>query len=85
MGKQPRHGGFYPDYQLRLMRIGRARYDLSRPVHEVVVLDGAEGRLRNHLLHYNYDTWAQFHAKQRRYANDRGPDTKRARHLAAPS
>ena len=68
VGKQPRHGGFYPDYQLRLMRIGRARYDLSRPVHEVVVLDGAEGRLRNHLLHYNYDTWAQFHAKQQRYA-----------------
>ncbi len=68
VGQQPRHGGFYPDYQLRLLRVGRARYDLSRPVHEVVVLDGAEGRLREHLLHYNYDTWAQFHAKQRRYA-----------------
>ena len=27
----------------------------------------AEGRLRNHLVHFNYDTWAQFHAKQRRY------------------
>ena len=67
VGKQPRHGGFYPDFQLRLMRIGRARYDLSRPVHEVVVLDGAEGQLRNHLVHFNYDTWAQFHAKQRRY------------------
>ena len=43
VGKQPRHGGFYPDPQLRLLRIGRARYDLSRPVHEVVILDGTEG------------------------------------------
>jgi hypothetical protein len=68
VGKQARHGGFYPDYQLRLLRVGRARYDLSRPVHEVVELDGTEGRLSEHLLHYNYDTWRQFHAKQRRYA-----------------
>ncbi|MEZ4768320.1 MAG: glycosyltransferase family 2 protein [Caldilineales bacterium] len=67
VGKQVRHGGFYPDYQLRLLRVGKARYDLSRPVHEVVELDGTQGRLQHHLLHYNYDTWAQFHAKQRRY------------------
>ena len=67
VGQQVRHGGFYPDYQLRLLRVGKARYDLSRPVHEVVELDGSDGRLQNHLLHYNYDTWAQFHAKQRRY------------------
>ena len=66
-GKQVRHGGFYPDYQMRLLRVGKARYDLSRPVHEVVELDGSEGFLQNHLIHYNYDTWAQFHAKQRRY------------------
>ena len=67
VGKQVRYGGFYPDYQLRLLRVGKARYDLGRPVHEVVELDGTEGRLQNHLLHFNYDTWAQFHAKQRRY------------------
>lgn len=68
VGKRMTAGGFYPDYQLRLMRVGRARYDLQRPVHEVVELDGACGDLENPLLHYNYDTWAQFHAKQRRYA-----------------
>ena len=68
VGKRMRHGGFYPDYQLRLMRIDRARYDLERPVHEVVLLDGPSGNLRSPLIHYNYDTWAQFHEKQRRYA-----------------
>lgn len=68
VGQQVRYGGFYPDYQTRLLRIGKARYDPGRPVHEVVVLDGPEGRLSNHLIHYNYDSWGQFHDKQRRYA-----------------
>ncbi|MFZ1475974.1 MAG: glycosyltransferase family 2 protein [Anaerolineae bacterium] len=68
VGKRMGHAGWYPDYQLRLLKRGSARYDLSRPVHEVVELDGAEGHLRHHLLHYNYDSWAQFHAKQARYA-----------------
>jgi len=67
-GHQVRHGGFYPDYQLRLLRRGRARYDPDRPVHEVVLLDGPAGYLQNPMIHYNYATWAQFHAKQRRYA-----------------
>jgi hypothetical protein len=67
-GERVDHGGFYPDYQLRLFRRDRARYDPARPVHEVVMLDGASGQLQNVMIHYNYDDWAQFHAKQRRYA-----------------
>lgn len=67
-GRLMRHGGYYPDYQLRLLRRGRARYDPSRPVHEVVILDGEAGHLRQPLIHHNYDSWAQVHAKQRRYA-----------------
>ncbi len=68
VGEQVRHGGFYPDYQLRLLLRARARYDPERPVHEVVLLDGPSGCLQNPMLHYNYDDWGQFHAKQRRYA-----------------
>lgn len=68
VGKRIGHAGWYPDYQMRLLKRGFARYDLARPVHEVVELDGAAGHLTNHLLHYNYDTWPQFYAKQRRYA-----------------
>jgi len=67
-GKLMRHGGYSPDYQLRLLRRGRAHYDPSRPVHEVVILDGEAGYLRQPLVHHNYDSWAQVHAKQRRYA-----------------
>ncbi len=71
-GHEVRHGGFYPDYQLRLMRRDRARYDPERLVHEVVLLDGPSGNLQNVMIHYNYDDWAQFHAKQRRYAKLEG-------------
>jgi (heptosyl)LPS beta-1,4-glucosyltransferase len=67
-GREVRHGGFYPDCQLRLLRRDRARYDPARPVHEVVLLDGDAGTLRHPMIHYNYDDWRQFHAKQRRYA-----------------
>ncbi len=67
LGREVRHGGWYPDYQLRLLRRGRAQYDLSRPVHEVVLLQGAAGYLAQPLLHYNYRTMAQFRAKQRQY------------------
>ncbi len=68
-GKETRHGGWYPDYQLRLLRVGRAQYDPARRVHEVVLLDGPEGYLQEHLLHYNYASMAQFIAKQRQYVD----------------
>ncbi len=68
VGHEMRGGGFTPDHQLRLMRRDRARYVAEREVHEVVALDGEEGLLAEPLLHFNYDTWAQFHRKQRSYA-----------------
>jgi (heptosyl)LPS beta-1,4-glucosyltransferase len=68
-GRWIRGGGWYPDYQLRLLRPDRARYDPNREVHEIVVLDGPAGYLENPLTHYNYDTVAQFRAKQNRYIN----------------
>ncbi len=71
-GHEVRHGGFYPDYQLRLLRRARARYDPERPVHEVVLLDGESGYLQQPMIHYNYASWAQFHWKQRRYAQFEG-------------
>ncbi len=69
IGHEMRHGGYSPDYQLRLLRRSHAHYDLSREVHEIVELDGEAGFLQTPLIHYNYATWRQFHAKQRRYAH----------------
>ncbi len=61
--------GWYPDYQMRLLRHGYAHYDPAREVHELVVLEGAEDYLENPLIHYNYDTLGQFHAKQDFYTD----------------
>jgi glycosyltransferase involved in cell wall biosynthesis len=66
-GKLTRGAGWYPDYQTRLLRVGAARYDPAKKVHEVVLLDGPEGTLANPLIHYNYDHPRQFHDKQPRY------------------
>jgi glycosyltransferase involved in cell wall biosynthesis len=67
MGHKMRGGGWYPDHQLRLLRADCAHYDPARGVHEVVILDGEAGYLKEHLIHYNYDTLAHFRAKQNRY------------------
>lgn len=62
-----RHGGWSPDHQLRLFKVDRVRYDEGRDVHELAVLDGPEDRLDEALIHYNYDRFDQFVAKQRAY------------------
>lgn len=66
-GKLTRGAGWYPDYQTRLLRVKGAKYDTAREVHEVVLLDGKTRRLNRPLVHYNYESAAQFHAKQRKY------------------
>jgi glycosyltransferase involved in cell wall biosynthesis len=63
-----RHAGWWPDRQLRLLRRGRARYDEGGAVHEVAALDGPTGTLDQPFLHLNYETLAEFRARQRRYA-----------------
>jgi hypothetical protein len=66
-GKLTKGAGWYPDYQVRLLRVGKAHYDPARPVHEVAQLDGDLGTLRHAFIHLNYRDLAQFAEKQRRY------------------
>ncbi|MBL8093995.1 MAG: glycosyltransferase family 2 protein [Anaerolineales bacterium] len=67
-GTLTRHTGWYPDYQLRLLRRERARYDPTRPVHELVVLDGQTGHLTQPMVHLNYESVGEFVRKQTYYA-----------------
>lgn len=69
IGHRMRGGGWYPDYQLRLLVKGQARYDPAHPVHEIVLLDGQAGYLKNELIHYNYDTVGDFRRKMNQYAS----------------
>lgn len=47
------HGGWYPDYVLRLFKKSCARFS-DDVVHEQVVLNGCSTKLRSPLLHYTY-------------------------------
>ena len=67
MGQRIRWAGWYPDYQLRLLQRGAAHFDPLRPVHEVALIDGPVGHLREALVHLNYRTLAEFIHKQERY------------------
>jgi (heptosyl)LPS beta-1,4-glucosyltransferase len=66
-GKLTLHTGWYPDYQLRLLKRSAAHYDPTRHVHELVELDGKAGYLQNPLVHLNYETVPEFISKQHQY------------------
>ena len=67
-GREVRHTGWWPDYQVRLLKREHCRYDQEREVHELPVCAGSMGTLSSPLVHYNYETWGQFIGKQRAYA-----------------
>lgn len=62
-----RHGGLYPDWQMRLFRRGRGRF-ADRDVHESIDVDGAIGRLTNDLIHRSYRDVADFFDRANRYS-----------------
>lgn len=76
MGRLTRGGGWYPDYQLRLLRRERAHYDLTREVHELVILDGDAEYLETPLIHYNYRDLKHFLEKQERYTDHAATDLR---------
>jgi glycosyltransferase involved in cell wall biosynthesis len=66
-GAWVRHGGWYPDLQLRLFRRGRGTFTGSA-VHESVRVDGPVGRLKAPLVHQSYRGVADFVARANRYS-----------------
>ena len=66
-GKWVRHGGLWPDWQLRLFRRGRGRF-VERAVHESVEVAGSVGRLEGPLIHRSYRDVADFLARADRYS-----------------
>lgn len=52
LGRWIRYGGWYPDYEIRLYRRDKGRWEGG--LHAKVVVDGKVGALKNHYLHYTY-------------------------------
>jgi glycosyltransferase involved in cell wall biosynthesis len=67
LGQWIRHGGLYPDWQVRLFRRGHGRF-VERDVHESVHVDGRVGRLLGHLVHRSYTGVADFFERAHRYS-----------------
>jgi glycosyltransferase involved in cell wall biosynthesis len=55
LGRWIRHGGFYPDPKLRLVRRGAGRFE-EHGAHPTMKVSGPTGRLSHALLHHAYPT-----------------------------
>jgi len=80
-GQWIRHGGWYPDYNLRLLKRGRGRYE-SRLVHEHVLLDGPAGYLENPLIHHDYKGMERYFERHNVYSSLEAVEASRT--LTAP-
>jgi glycosyltransferase involved in cell wall biosynthesis len=67
LGRELKHAWWYPDYQLRLFRRGRGRYE-ERRVHEHVIVDGPVETLREALVHENLKGLAAYVERHNRYS-----------------
>jgi glycosyltransferase involved in cell wall biosynthesis/uncharacterized protein YbaR (Trm112 family) len=67
LGRRLKYAWWYPDYQLRLFRHNRGRYE-SRLVHEHVLLDGEAEFLTHPLMHENLKGIDEFVRRHERYA-----------------
>ncbi len=79
MGKWIRHCGYYPSWNLRLIKKGRGEYEKIAPsgdtksgdneVHEHMVCDGPTGWLKHDMIHEAFATIDVFMEKHNRYSN----------------
>jgi glycosyltransferase involved in cell wall biosynthesis len=79
LGQWLRHGGKYPDWNLRLFKHAAGRYENlnteniqntgDNEVHEHVVLNGKVGYLKEDMLHIDFRDMFQWIARHNRYSN----------------
>lgn len=55
LGRWINHGGWYPDYKLRLFKRSLGKWGGINPHDKVILQEGATKRLRGELWHFNYE------------------------------
>lgn len=58
-GKWIQHAGWYPDYQMRLFKKDKGRFE-EKHVHELIKIEGKTEHLKNPMTHINYESISQF-------------------------
>lgn len=67
-GTQIHHGGWWPDYTLRLFRRKSGRFTNDR-IHEKIIVEGKVGLLKKPLLHDTYTDLEEMLDKMNRYSS----------------
>ncbi len=68
-GKWIEHTGWYPDYQFRLFKKGKGKFE-EKHVHEMIKLEGEAGKLESPIIHYNYENISHFLKKTLLYTEN---------------
>lgn len=67
-GHWMRKTGVYPDYVIRLVKNGKAKFP-CKSVHEQITIDGTVGYLKEPLEHYSYETIKDYWRKANAYTS----------------
>lgn len=59
---------WWPDYQLKLFRRGKGKFD-TETVHKALEVNGHTEKLENYMVHKNYDSVSQYIAKLNNYTD----------------
>jgi glycosyltransferase involved in cell wall biosynthesis len=65
--KRIHHCGYYPSWNIRFLRKGKAHYE-QRQVHEHMIVDGKVGHLKNDMEHYDRRGLFHYIAKHNEYS-----------------
>lgn len=82
-GQKLRYAWWYPDYQLRLFRRGRGRFE-DRLVHEHVIVDGAVGTIDAAIQHENLKGLSAFIDRHNRYSDLEAAELTNPSHVRKP-
>jgi glycosyltransferase involved in cell wall biosynthesis len=68
LGKWVKHGGWYPDYNLRLFRKGKGKFQ-ERAVHEAIRVEGPVGNTQHAIEHHTYPDIASYISRINGYSS----------------
>ena len=78
LGRWIRHGGFYPDRKLRLIRRGAGQW-IEHGAHPTIQVNGPTANLRHAMLHYAYPTLRDYIAHMNSYSSMQAKHLDRTR------